>query len=207
MEDETVNVAGKKFKLLPYNTGYQPLHISEYGRNIQQMVDYCVSIPDREERTACAHAIVDVMCKLFPKAISDKTNINKFWDHIFIMSDFKLDIDFPCEVVKPENLLSKPKKIPYKKDNILFRHYGRNVEGLIHVISDMDDNEERESLIYMIANQMKKTLLFSMNENVSDERIISDINFYSGGKLSLNPENYHLSEYKEMDLSKKNNKK
>ena len=88
----------------------EKLALPEYGRNIQRMIDHCLTIEDRDERTKCAHSIADVMATLFPSIIGEGGNRRKIWDHIFIMSDFKLDIDFPCEVVTPEKLVKRQKK-------------------------------------------------------------------------------------------------
>ena len=99
---------------LQYNTQKEKLILPEYGRNIQQMVDYCVTIPDREERTRCAYTIIQIMGNLFPQIRDSDDYKHKLWDHLAIMSDFKLDIDFPYEVVKKENLESKPQKVEYK---------------------------------------------------------------------------------------------
>ena len=103
---------------LQYNTQKEKLILPEYGRNIQQMVDYCVTIPDREERTRCAYTIIQIMGNLFPQIRDSDDYKHKLWDHLAIMSDFKLDIDFPYEVVKKENLESKPQKVEYKLDHI-----------------------------------------------------------------------------------------
>ena len=94
--------------MLDYNTQLKSLILPEYGRNIQQMVDHCVAIPDRDERTKCAYTIVSIMQNMFPQDHDDEDAKRKFWDHLAIMSDFKLDIDFPYEIVHKEELQSKP---------------------------------------------------------------------------------------------------
>ena len=129
--------------MLDYNTQREKLVLPEYGRNVQQMVDYCMTIPDREERTRCAYAIVDIMSNLFSNQ-KDVDDFNKMlWNQIAIMSDFKLDIDYPCEVIKPENLHSKPEPIPYRLTPMRFRHYGKILEKLIDIAADMPEGEER----------------------------------------------------------------
>ena len=101
-------LAGNNFKFIPYNTGMPQLPLPEYGRNIQNMVDYCVEIPDKEERTICAYAIVGVMRTLFPQNVGENGDMKKLWDHLNIMARFELDIDFPCEVVTAENVHPRP---------------------------------------------------------------------------------------------------
>ena len=93
--------------MLNYNTRLKQLVLPEYGRNIQRMVDYCLSIEDRDERTVCAHTIVRSMGNLFPELRAPE-NEHKLWDHLMIMSDFKLDIDFPCAVISEADLATTP---------------------------------------------------------------------------------------------------
>ena len=117
----------------------QPVRLQEFGRNLQNLVDYCVGIPDREERTACAHAIVKAMVTLHPDVVIDKKDYSKAWDILNIMSGFRLDVDFPCEVISEERLSPKPERIPYGSRHIKFRHYGKNIEKMIDVVSDMEE--------------------------------------------------------------------
>ena len=169
----------------------------EYGRNVQQMVDYCVSIPDREERTRCAYTIIQIMGNLFPQIRDSDDYKHKLWDHLAIMSDFKLDIDFPYEVVKKENLDSKPQRVDYKLDHIKYRHYGKLIELMIAQACEYPDGPEKDALISLIANHMKK-LIFSINKDgVEDEKILKDLYHYSKGKINLDPATYKLREFKE----------
>lgn len=184
--------------MLDYNTQREKLVLPEYGRNVQQMVDYCMTIPDREERTRCAYAIVDIMSNLFSNQ-KDVDDFNKMlWNQIAIMSDFKLDIDYPCEVIKPENLHSKPEPIPYKLTPMRFRHYGKILEKLIDIAADMPEGEERDQLVMMLAGHMKKQLLAVNKDGVDDEKIFKDLAFYSHGRIQLDPEVCHLPDFKEL---------
>lgn len=196
MENENTVTTGKNFKFLPYNTGNEPLPMPEYGRNIQQMVDYCVTIPDREERTACAYSIVNVMQTLFPK-IADKKDPSKFWDHLNIMARFELDIDFPYPVVSEEEVKRAPKTLPHENSNLRFRHYGRNIEKMIANVADMPDSEEKDELIRLLANHLKKLLLLHNPEGVEDARVFNDMYEYSNGKINLSADNFILNTYKE----------
>ena len=99
--------------MLDYNTQLKKLELPEYERNIQRMVDYCTQIEDREERTQCAYAIIATMGNLFPHLRDINDFKHKLWDHLAIMSDFKLDIDYPYEVLKPDNLYTRPNPIKY----------------------------------------------------------------------------------------------
>lgn len=116
----------------------EKLILPEYGRNIQNMVNHCLTIEDKEERTACAYAIVNTMGNLFPQLrdLSDFKHI--LWDHLAIMSNFKLDIDYPYEVIKEEKLNTKPERIEYSNsENIRFVHYGKLIHSLIEKAIEM----------------------------------------------------------------------
>ena len=198
MEENKEILLNDKFKFIPYNTGMPQMPLPEYGRNIQNMVDYCVEIPDREERTACAYGIVNVMKTLFPEQVGENGDLKKFWDHINVMSHFELDIDFPCEVTTAETANPKPEAIPYRKGPIRYRHYGRNLENILKVVAEMDDSEEKSRLISMIAHQMKKLMLAHNPEGVDNAKILRDLREYSGGKIDLDPKTYILHEFQDV---------
>lgn len=181
--------------MLTYNTQLKRLILPEYGRNIQQMVDHCKTIESREERTACAHSIIKAMGILFPE-LRDGYDNKKLWDHLAIMSDFELDIDYPCEVTSAETLTTPPDTIPYPATFIHYRHYGNIIERLIQKAVQMEDGPERQALVLYIANQMKKLLLAVNKDGVDDARIFRDLADYSHGQILLNPETTRLHEFK-----------
>ncbi|MBD5194152.1 MAG: DUF4290 domain-containing protein [Bacteroidales bacterium] len=187
--------------MLPYNTDMEPVLLPEYGRNLQGLVDYCVNIPDREERTACAYAVADTMAALYPSLVGDNQDYSQIWNHINIMSRFELDIDWPCEVMTAEKLHPVPERLPYTTSEIRFRHYGKNIEKMIEVVSDLEEGEEKQTLISMIANQMKKLMLQHNPEGVDDAKILKDLKKYSNGKIDLDPETNILHEFKEIPQS------
>lgn len=182
--------------MLTYNTQQAKILLPEYGRNIQQLVEHCLTIEDRDERTRCATAIVAAMGNLFPKLRDSSEYKHKFWDHLVIMSDFKLDIDFPYEVVKSESLDSKPTPILYPQQSIKWRHYGACVEHMINRAAQMESGAERDELVLMIANHMKKVLVNFNPEGVSDERIFNDLAVYSHGAIRLSTQDVVLPDYK-----------
>lgn len=185
----------KMTDMLTYNTQLKRLLLPEYGRNIQQMVDHCLTIEDRQERTACARSIVKSMGILFP-ALREGDNDKKFWDHLVIMSNFELDVDFPCEVTSEEALATPPEKVPYPSNFIRYRHYGHIIEQLIGSAAKMEEGEERDALVLYIANQMKKLMLAVNKDGVEDSRIFRDIAEYSHGAIRLDPETVHLHQFK-----------
>lgn len=197
-------------KMIPYNTGMPKLKMAEYGRNIQNLVDFCVSIPDREERTRCAHAIAEIMTILFPTLKKDPNSSKKIWDHINIMSEFSLDIDFPVEVVTAEGVNPVPDAIPYSNArDICFRYYGKHIQNMVKTVADMEPSEEKDTLIGVIANHMKKLMLAHNREAVSDHKVLRDLCFLSDGKIDLVPGDIQLYDYQELEptTSQKGNKK
>jgi len=186
-----------------YNTQEKRLALPEYGRNIQNMVDYCVSISDREERTRCANAIVIIMGNMFPhlRDVNDFKHI--LWDHLAIMSDFALDIDYPYEVIKREDLYLKPNKLPYSQGKIKYKHYGKNLENMIAKAIQYEEGEKKEYLISLLANHMKKSFLTWNKENVEDRKIFKDMGELSGGRIIMNEEQHKLTESKDI-VTKKN---
>ncbi|MCC8145244.1 MAG: DUF4290 domain-containing protein [Bacteroidales bacterium] len=188
---------------MKYNTKLKRLALPEYGRNIQNMVDYCVSIPDREDRTRCANTIINIMGNLFPhlRDVNDFKHI--LWDHLAIMSDFALDIDYPYEVLKREDMYSRPDKLPYTQGRITYKHYGKNLESMIQQAMAYTEGEQKEYLIDLLANHMKKSFLTWNKEVVDDRKIFDDLNQLSRGQIVLDEEEHKLTESKDI-LSKKN---
>jgi hypothetical protein len=178
-----------------YNTQKKKLIMPEYGRNIQNMVDHCVMLEDRGERKRCAYAVVDIMGSMFPhlRDVNDFKHI--LWDHLAIMSDFKLDIDYPYEVVTREDLTTAPEKLNYSRPTMRFRHYGKLLERMIAIAADMEDGEKRDLLISQLTTQMKKSYS-QWNKEVDDEKILADLVELSGGKIQLDYENYSIADVK-----------
>lgn len=189
-----------------YNTRKSQLILPEYGRNIQNMINYCLTIEDRDERTKCARAIVHFMHNLMPDISDDKI----LWDHLNVMSGFNLDIDFPVEVLSKEQMHPTPMSLSYSDNRIRWRHYGRNIELMIRKVADMEECEDKDKLISMIAHQMKKLQLIHNKEGVDDSKILRDLAVYSDGKIDLDPSQYLLHEFREAPAptnSKKKKKK
>lgn len=183
--------------MLTYNSQLRKLVLPEYGRNIQNMVDYCMSIPDRDERTHCAYSIIQYMSNLFPELRQEPDYRHKLWDHLAIMSNFELDIDYPFEIAQPEELDSKPQPIPYELEHIKARHYGKIIERMIERAAQYPEGEERDALVLLLANHMKK-LIFQINkEVVDDSKIFKDLAYFSQGRIQLDPSTHVLHEFQE----------
>ena len=178
-----------------YNTQKKKLVLPEYGRNIQNMVDHCVMLEDKEERKKWGYAVVDIMGNMFPhlRDVNDFKHI--LWDHLSIMSDFKLDIDYPYEVVTKEELNTSPGKLNYSRPTMKYRHYGKLLEKMIVIAADMEDGEKKDFLIAQLTAQMKKSYM-QWNKDVNDEKIIADLYELSGRKIQLDNENYSIADVK-----------
>jgi hypothetical protein len=191
---------------MEYNTQQERLILPEYGRNIQNMVDHCLTIEDREDRTRCANTIISTMGNLFPhlRDINDFKHI--LWDHLAIMSDFKLDIDYPYEVIKKENLYQKPEPIPYSSPKqIRYMHYGKTLQLLLEKAILLEDGEEKKQLIQMTANHMKKCFVNFNKDSIDDRKIFDDIRELSKSKIVLYEEDIQLVETKDIIAKNKIN--
>lgn len=195
--------------MLTYNTKLKSLTMPEYGRNVQRMIDHCLTLPEKEQRNACANTIIEAMYRLFPPTGDQQAYRRKLWDHLAIMSDFNLDIDWPFEVIRKDELNTKPDMVPLPAYNIQRRHYGKNLELMIEEATRMPEGEERDVLALRIANHMKKLMVTSDNEMVEDERIFRDLRDMSHGVLNLLGSNERLHEFKALPgpSSKKKKKK
>ncbi len=177
---------------LDYNTQRERIKLNEYGREIQQMVDYCVSIPDREERQVCAEAIIDTMRKMNPSDQNINDRMQTLWDHLALMSDFKLDIDYPVEITTAEQMASKPEPVAYPNTRIPVRHYGRALFELFETLKTMEPGEERDTLVRMTANQMKRCLLLWGHGNGDDEKVADDLARFTDGVIQLDLDSFHF---------------
>jgi hypothetical protein len=187
---------------MDYPTLEGKLILPEYGRHIHQMVNHAMTIEDREERTRCANSIINIMGNLFPYLRDVNDFKHKLWDHIAIMSDFKLDIDYPYEIIRPENLKSRPEKVPYQSSRVRYQHYGITLEKMIERVADYEEGEEKTELIRLIANQMKKCFLSWNKEVVDNRKIFDDLRELSHGKIDLSDDSFRLVESKDVFYNK-----
>lgn len=194
--------------MLTYNSQLPQLPLPEYGRNIQQMVDHCVAIADDDERAACAESIVDAMQTLFPPVGDREEYRRKLWDHLFIMSRYRLNVESPYGPVDPKELEERPDPIPLPgNEHMGFRHYGVLVEGLAEEVCAMDDSPERDELVYLLASQMKKMMLALNRDGVDDARVFKDLRTLSHGLITVDPASMPLPEYQQLALPGKKKKK
>lgn len=195
---------------MEYNTQLKKLALPEYGRNIQNMVDHCLTLKDKGERTRCANTIINIMGNMFPhlRDVNDFKHI--LWDHLAIMSDFQLDIDYPYEIIKKEDIFSKPGKIEYSHPEMHYRHYGKTLEKVIKIASEMQDPKEKEQLLWLVMTHMKKSYM-QWNKDIDDQKIFEDLYELSDRKVDLRNAQIKLPEMKEImnnqSRKQKNNQK
>lgn len=190
--------------MIEYNTKRNKLIIREYGRNIQKLVEQCVAIEDRAERTQTAYAIVRIMSDVVnSKENSNETNRNnddfwnKLWDHLFIMSDYQLDVDAPYPKPVPDTSRKEFEKPAYNNINkIKFRTYGVNMQNLIHKVSEYPE-EVREQFAPSLANHLKMMYLTYNRNSVNDQLIRHQLSELSDGKITL-PEDFNFINTKEL---------
>ena len=179
---------------MEYNTQRKKMELPEYGRSVQNMVDHALTIEDRAERQRCANTIINIMGGMFPHLRDVPDFKHKLWDHLAIMADFKLDIDYPFEIVKKEDLVVKPEKLEYPNGALRYRHYGRFLEGMVKKAIEIEDEEEKKQLINLLAIQMKKDLNNWNKEGIEDQKIVDDLREYTNGVIDLKVEDLRLGE-------------
>ena len=179
---------------LEYNSSRNKLVISEYGRHIQKLVEHALTLKDKEERQKMANGIIDIMGELNPQFRDVADFKHKLWDHLFVISNFELDVDSPYEKPIIEKLFEKPEPLAYPNSKIKYNHYGKVIELMIDEAVKMEDQELKSKLVIAIANQMKKSYVNWNLDTVEDEIILNQLTKLSKGKLSV-PEATELSKF------------
>lgn len=174
---------------MEYNTTRDKMILPEYGRNVQNMITFAMKIENRDERNRAAQAIIEVMGQLNPHLRDVDDYRHKLWTHLFLMSDFQLDVDSPYEIPKLEKLQEKPNLLEYPKNSIKYGHYGKYTEKILNTAKDSKSDEEKEFLKNMMANFMKKLYLAHNNDAVENHVIAENLKELSKGELILdNPD-------------------
>ncbi len=170
---------------LEYSNERPKLIIPEYGRHIQKMVDQCIAIEDREERNKVASAIIGVMGNLNPHLRDVPDFQHKLWDQLFIIADFKLDVDSPFPKPSKELLEERPEPLSYPQNHPKYRFYGNNIKRMIDVAISWPKGDKREALEFTIANHMKKCYLNWNKDTVEDKAIFDHLFELSDGQINL----------------------
>lgn len=194
-------------KGLDYNTQREKLLMPEYGREIQKMVDHAISLPTKEERQLCAETIVRLMESKNPQ-VQDSANAEQaLWDHLYLMSRKQLDIDWPFDVSEAEKILSKPQPMAHPTGSARMRHYGRLIEELFEKLKTMPEGEERDELVRLTANQMKRNLAAWGHGSMDDEKVADDLARFTDGKIQIDLSSFRFESMAAMGNGKSNGKK
>lgn len=178
---------------MKYNTQREKLQMPEYGRGIQQMIEYAVTIEDRAERQRCAESIFSVMMDMQPQLREQPDYKHRIWDHIAYISNYRLDIDYPFEITRLGYEAQKPEPMKYPMKEIRQRQYGHLIEEALKLLAEMPEGEARDELLAQVANQMKQSLFIWNRDAMDEEKVESDIAHYTDGKVKLDLENFHFA--------------
>lgn len=196
-------------KGLDYNTQRTSLIMPEYGREIQKMVDFAVALPEKEMRQACANTIVRMMEAKTPQIRDNENYQQTLWDHLYLISHKKLDIDWPYDVSGAEKILTKPQpmRMPRKGDHVHLRHYGHLLEELFQLLKTMPEGPERDELTRLTANHMKRDLANWSHGSMDNEKVADDLARFTDGKIQLDLNTFKFEDiamYDNNDMARRN---
>ncbi len=192
---------------LDYNTQREKLALPEYGREIQRMVDHAKTLPDKKERQRCAQTIVAIMDRMFPQNRQNADYKHKLWDHLALMSNFELDIDWPYDIHQAADITTRPEPMPYPMKDIAVRHYGYMVFELFDKLKQMPPGKERDELVRVTANQMKRNLMLWSHGSSDDEKVASDLARFTDGKIQLDLSTFKFEKVSMRDMEVRTKKK
>ena len=181
-------------KGLDYNTARERLVMTEYGREIQRMIDVAIALPTKEERMRCAQTIIHQMEMKNPQVREGEDYQQTLWDHLYLMSRKRLDIDWPYDMSEAENILTKPApmKLPSQTGQSRMRHYGQLLMEVFERLKTMPEGAERDELVRLTANQMKRDLMTWSHGSVDDEKVADDLARFTDGKIQLDLSSFHF---------------
>ena len=193
-------------KGLDYNTQREKLIMSEYGREIQKMVEVACELPTKEERLRCAQSIIKLMATKNPQLRDNEDFEQALWNHLYLMSHRELEIDWPYDISEADKIMTKPTPMSLPKENVKLRHYGRLIEELFVKLKKMPAGEERDTLVRYTANQMKRDLAQYGHGYIDDERIANDLARYTDGVIQIDLNSFKFEKV-QLNEEKKSKKK
>lgn len=170
---------------MQYNTGRPKMIIPEYGRHVQKMAEHLLTIKNRQERTRATEVVIQTMTQVHPYAKDGEDLRRKLWDHIYIITDYKLDVDGPYPKPSPSMFDAKPKRLQYPAYSLKYKHYGKVIGELIKKAVKYKDGDEKDTLVENIAMLMKRSYMTWNKSSVDDKTIINDLKIISQGSLEL----------------------
>lgn len=188
---------------LDYNTHREKLILPEYGRAVQRMADHALTIADKAERQRCAATIIATMERMFPQERGSADYKQKLWDHLALMSDFKLDIDWPYDISGAKTIHSKPEPMDYPMADIPVRHYGKMLFEIFDKLKTMEPGPERDALVKLTANQMKRSLVMWSHGYTDDAKVADDLAKYTDGKIQLDLDHFKFDKVDVRDNERK----
>lgn len=197
-----MNISG-----LDYNTQRDRLKMPEYGREVQKLVDHALTLSTKAEQQRCAETIVKIMEEMSPQNKGNKDYRHKLWNHLAIISDFKLDIDYPYEIDKSLASGLSPEKVPYPSTKNPVRHYGSLVYRELENLATMPEGPERDALVKLVANQMRFDLVQWSNASSAEERVASDLARLTDGRIQLDLSTFVFNKLARKSSGEKKKKK
>jgi len=192
---------------MDYNTQREKLALPEYGREIQRMIDYAITLPTKEERQKCAETIVLTMERMVPSVKQSPDYKHKLWDHLALMSEFKLDIDWPYDTSEARKISTKPQSIAYPTNQIPARHYGNMMFEVFEKLKSMPEGPQRDELARITANQMKRCLVQWSHGSTDNEKVASDLAQLTDGVIQLNLSKFKFEKITLRDFPERKRKK
>lgn len=187
-----------------YNYTRRKLYLPEYGRHIHEMIDSLLLIEDRHERNRQARAVIAVMGNLFPLLRDTADYTHKLWDHLFIMSDFQLDVDSPYPRPSREDLTIRPRQLKYNQGPIRHKHYGKYLERMVHKVAEEREKASASEAVDCLARYMRAKSYEYNQEHPSNETLIKDLRTMSDGLIEVDEESLNnlRNDYKQNPMAR-----
>lgn len=177
-------------KGLDYNTTRERLVLPEYGREVQEMVNHAMTITDRKRRQRCAEDIINIMTNMMQRSTKDTEYKKKLWDHLALMSNFQLDIDYPVDVKQVIAAAARPQPLNYPMSKIPVRHYGKLVFEMFEKLKTMPAGKQRDELTRLTANHMKRNIMQWSHGSFDKRKVAADLAYFTDGKVQIDPEHF-----------------
>lgn len=203
MIDNDMNLTLITEEGLEYNTQRNKIIMAQYGRNIHKLVEYALLLDEKSDRLLAAEQIVKTMEILNPKVRFIDEYKKVLWNHLAIMSDYKMDIDYPYEIIQEDEIKSKPEKVETLKTRIKERQYGRIIDGMVQIALDMEDKDMQKEFVEVVLLQMKRIYIEWNKDVVNDQVIFNDFLKLCGNQLEI-PEGYKLPQSYEIRSKQRN---
>ncbi|MCI1778629.1 MAG: DUF4290 domain-containing protein [Bacteroidales bacterium] len=179
---------------MDYNTQREKLKMPEYGRHIQDMIEYVMTIEDRDKRNEQIKAVINAMGVInAQQRDGNSETLHKLWDHVHIISDYKIDIESPYPAPERKSIEGRPAPVVLDRTPIKAYYYGRNIQNMVKFIADMPDGQDKTRMIKTIATYMQQRYLIWNKELVSEGTIFKDLERLSEDRIKV-PQEVHIGD-------------